>query len=228
LRRPPSAGPKSLFSEDTGSCPAPGELGVLDPLIETWRRGRSFVRCHDLRFAPRTFNPGFGLGRFHPLRDLAGHPVPTMYAADQVEGALSETVFHDIPVRGPLKSIPLWRLAPLGLSSLSPLRALTLAQLYGLGLPRLGLTREELIASPAEEYPQTVLWARALHARRPDLDGLIWVSRQNDACCCLVLFGDRVGEKDLRTVRRPISLTSEKGLAYVREAARAAGISIID
>jgi hypothetical protein len=121
-----------------------------------------------------------------------------------------------------------WRLELLGISSLSPLRDLTLAQLYGLGLHRLGITREELIASPPEEYPRTVLWARALHASRPDLDGLIWVSRQNDACCCLVLFGDRVVKEDLRTVRRPISLTSEKGRVYVEKAAEAAGIAILD
>lgn len=151
-----------------------------------------------------------------------------LYAADQVEGALSETVFHEIPVRGPLKSIPLWRLKPLGMSSLSPLRDLTLAQLYGLGLHRLGITREELIASNSAEYARTVLWARALHAHRPDLDGLIWVSRQNDACCCLVLFGDRVREDDLRLFRRPIPLTSEEGLAYVQKAAEAAGIAILD
>ena len=129
-----------MSSEGAGSCPEPTEPSALDPLIETWPRGRSFVRCHSLRFAPREFNPGFGLGRFHPLRDLADHPVPTLYAADKVAGALSETAFHDIPVRGPLKSIPLWRLESLGLSSLSPLRELKLAQLYGLGLHRLGLT----------------------------------------------------------------------------------------
>lgn len=226
--RPRSAGPKRLSSEDAGSCPDPENASALDPLIEIWPRGRSLIRCHNLWFAPREFNPGLGSGRFHPLRDLTGHPVPTLYAADQVEGALSETIFHDIPIRGPLKSIPLWRLERLGVSSLSPLRDLTLAQLYGLGLHRLGIAREELIASPAAEYPRTVLWAQALHAHHPDLNGLIWVSRQNDACRCLVLFGDRVGERDLQVVRRPVPLTSDEGFAYVQTAAQAAGITIID
>lgn len=218
-----------MSSEGVGeSLPEPPDPSSLDPLIEIWPRGRTFFRCHGLRFAPREFNPGFGRGRFHPFRDLGGNLVPTLYAADRVDGALSETIFHEIPVRGPLKSIPVWRLKALAISSLAPVRDLTLTKLYGLGLHRLGVSREELIASESGRYPWTVLWARALHTHRPDVDGLIWVSRQNDACCCLVLFGDRVGEKDLQTVRRPVALTSNEGFAYVQKAAEAAGIAILD
>lgn len=218
-----------MSSESEGGlCPEPPDPATLDPLIEIWPRGRSFVRCHDLRFAPRELNPGFGRGRFHPFHDPAGRPVPTLYAADRMEGALSETIFHEIPVRGPLKSIPRWRLKNLGVSSLSPARGLTLAQLYGLGLPRLGIARAELIASDVAEYPRTVLWAQALHAHRPDLDGLIWVSRQNDACFSLILFGDRVGDKDLQIVRPPMVLASAAGFAHVQRAAEAAGIAILD
>ncbi len=108
------------------------------------------------------------------------------------------------------------------------MRDLTLAKLYGLGLHRLGASREELIASESGQYPRTALWARALHAHQSAVDGLIWVSRQNDACCCLVLFGDRVGEKDLQVVRRPVALASAEGFAFVQRAAEAAGIAILD
>lgn len=184
------------------------------------------MRCHNLRFAPTDFNPGFGRGRFHPFQDAAGNPVPTMYAADQIEGALSETAFHDIPVRGALKVMVRERLKPLGLSVLAPRRSLVLLQLHGFGLRRLEVSREELIASDAGRYPRTVLWARALHACRREADGLVWVSRQHDRSLCVVLFGDRVTRQDLRVIRRPRPLATT-AFETLERAAEAAGISIV-
>lgn len=150
-----------------------------------------------------------------------------MYAADRIEGVLSETAFHDIPVRGSLKVVVRERLKPLGLSVLAPRRSLVLLQLHGFGLRRLGLSREELIASDAGQYPRTVLWARALHACRREADGLVWVSRQHDRSLCVVLFGDRVTVEDLRVVRRPRPLAAA-AFESVQSAADAAGISIVD
>src|SRR6185436_14837513 len=95
-----SAKPKSLSSDpvaEAGILPDPPDSSTLDPLIEVWPRGRSFVRCHSLQFGPRDFNPGYGRGRFHPFQDASENPVPTLYAADRTEGALSETVLHSIP-----------------------------------------------------------------------------------------------------------------------------------
>jgi hypothetical protein len=150
-----------------------------------------------------------------------------MYAADRIEGALSETVFHDVPVRGSLKIVRRERLRPLGISILSPRRDLSLLQLHGFGLRRLGVSREELIASEAVQYSRTVLWARALHACRREADGLVWVSRQHDSSLCLVLFGDRVSVADLRVSRHPRSLGT-KAFELVEVAAEAAGILIVD
>ncbi len=210
----------------TGDLPDPPDPSALDPLLEIWPRGRSFVRCHNLRFGPRDFNPGFGRGRFHPFQDAAGHPVPTLYAADRIDGALSETVFHDVPVRGALKMVRRERLKALGLSVLSPRRDLSLLQLHGFGLSRLGVAREELIASEAGQYSRTTLWARALHACRREADGLVWVSRQHDRSLCVVLFGDRVAAADLRVLRRPRCLDTET-FEHVERAAEAAGIAIV-
>ena len=50
----------------------------------------------------------------------------------------------------------------------------------------------ELIASPARDYLDTALWAQALHWQFPDVDGLLWMSRQRDRDHALVLFGDRL------------------------------------
>lgn len=180
-----------------------------------------------MRFDSVTFNPGFGRGRFHPFKDTSGNVISTLYAADQIEGSLSETLFHDIPVRGPLKVVLRERLKPLGVSILAPLRDLALLQLHGFGLHRLGVSREELIATDPEQYSRTILWARALHACRPDADGLVWVSRQHDRSLCLILFGDRVKPEDLRVIQRPRSLATA-AFEQVEKAAEAAGISIID
>lgn len=49
-----------------------------------------------------------------------------------------------------------------------------------------------MIASPARDYPDTALWAQALHRQFPDVDGLLWMSRQRDRDHALVLFGDRL------------------------------------
>jgi hypothetical protein len=49
-----------------------------------------------------------------------------------------------------------------------------------------------LIASPARDYLDTALWAQALHRQFPDVDGLLWMSRQRDRDHALVLFGDRL------------------------------------
>lgn len=136
-------------------------------------------------------------------------------------------MLHSIPARGSLKIVRRERLKSLGVSVLSPRRELTLLQLHGFGLHRLGVTREELIASEAEQYPRTVLWARVLHACRREADGLIWVSRQHDRSSCLVLFGDRVSEADLRIVRRPRPLVTT-AFETVQAAANAAGIAIVD
>lgn len=226
-----SGRPKSLSSDpvaEKGVLPAPPDPAALDPLVEIWPRGRSLVRCHNLRFEPRDFNPGFGRGRFHPLLDSSGNPVPTLYAADRVEGALSETALHDIPVRGPLKVVLRERLKPLGLSTLAPRRDLVLLQLHGFGLRRLGVSREELIASDAGQYPMTTRWAQALHACRRDADGLVWVSRQHDRSLCVVLFGDRVLPGDLRVLRRPRPLLAAAAFETVERAAEAAGITIVD
>ncbi|HYG61476.1 MAG TPA: RES family NAD+ phosphorylase [Thermoanaerobaculia bacterium] len=196
-----------------------------------WERGKSILRCHDVRFGASEFNPGVGRGRFHPLRDLDGRPVPTLYAADNPEGAFSETIFHEMPVRGPEKILRRLSLVPTVLSTLAATRDLTLAQLHGYGLSRIGVTRSELIEVGSEHYGETAAWARALHAcdgRDGRIDGLVWVSRQHDDAYALVLFGDRVARRDLVVVEPPLPLYQGPGYLAVQSAAERAGITIIE
>ncbi len=154
--------------------------------------------------------------------------MPVLYAASDLEGALSETVFHNVAVRGPGKKVGRFMLEAMVASTLACERDLSLVQLYGYGLSRLGVTRLELIESGAEEYERTAAWARALHACDETIDGLIWVSRQNDGSRAIVLFGDRVPRSELRIARNPFTLYISPGFDQVQEAAEKAGILILD
>jgi hypothetical protein len=168
-----------------------------------------------------------GLGRFHPFADRGGHGVPTIYGSSTLDGALSETLFHNVPVRGPRKAIRRSSLTAMLVSVLVPLRDLTLVQLHGHGLRRLEVSRAELIESDSAHYPQTVHWARALHAASDRIDGLVWVSRQHDTAFALVLFGDRVRRVDLDVVEPPLPLYLGAGFDEVQRAAGEAGIIIL-
>jgi hypothetical protein len=202
---------------------------LLRPILQTWGSGRPFVRCHHIRFGATEFNPGLGLaGRFHPFADGESRKVPSLYAADNLDDALSETVFHDVPVRGPGKGVTKLALQPMVVSTLACERELSLVQLYGFGLSRLGLSRAELIETASEEYERTAAWAQALHASDERIDGLLWVSRQNDASLALVLFGDRVARATLQVVEAPQPLYFSPGYDEIQRAAGLAGITIIE
>ena len=205
--------------------PAPPSDG-LQPTLVTWPRGKRLYRVHAATRSATMFNPGMGRGRFHPLRDAGGKPVPTLYAADRIDGALSESVFRNvvggegIVLRAQLKSLVLSRLIQR--------TNLTLVDLTGYHLRRLGLTRAQLIESGASAYSETATWAEALHACCTDAQGLMWVSRQFDTAKAIVLFGDRVRDTIGDTDTGPESLYRGPGFRRVQAAARQANIAIVE
>lgn len=202
--------------------PDPPDPSTLDPLLETWARGERIVRCHRSVFGATEYNPGFGRGRFHPFG------VPTLYGSSSLDGALSETVFHDLPIRGPGRAILRSSLKTMLVSVLAPVRDLKLVQLHGYGLRRLEISRAQLIESGSDEYTRTLGWARALHGCGERIDGLVWVSRQHDTSLALVLFGDRVPRPDLEVIEAPLPLYRGDGLEAVQRAAEQAGITLLE
>ena len=210
--------------------PVPGAPHDLDPLLTVWEAGRTFHRCYDVSWGSRDFYAGDDAhrGRFHPFTpDGHTEPLPVLYGAGDFDGAVFETVFHDVPVRG-VKRVPHAKLLHRLVVPLIPGRDLTLVDLTSEGLRRLELTRGELIDSDARSYPNTAAWARALHAHSADIDGLLWVSRQRDASRALVLFGDRVKVDDLAVApdEVPLTLGIGRGLDLVAAAATRVGITI--
>ena len=129
---------------------------------------------HPDRYPSDAFNPGRhgDRGRFHPLRDASGRLVPT-YAADCIDGALSETAFHNVFAGD---AIMRSRLEGHCLTRIELTRDILVADLSGHGLRRLGLTRGQLLDSGAAHHAEIAGWAEAIHRSMESLHGMIWVS----------------------------------------------------
>lgn len=181
--------------------PAPGDPSDLSPLEHIWPKGDDMHRCYNIHYGAREYFGGDSgkRGRFHPIYPTSGSTsLPVLYGADDEFGALSETVFHDVPVRG-VKQVQYAKLMHRALIRLTPTRDLRLIDLTSDGLTRLGVSRLELIESDPRSYPDTAAWAEALHRHggTPEFDGLYWVSRQRDTSRAVVLFSDRVETESL-------------------------------
>ncbi len=140
-----------------------------------------------------------------------------------------ETVFHDVPFAVGLKTYDKAKLIGQISSQVLPTRDLVLADLSSTALRKLGVGRIPLIDTEKDRYPQTRVWAEAIHARCPDVDGLCWVSRQDDRARALVLFGDRVQSTDLAPNGSSITIASDPAVyTSLLELADRIGVKIID
>ena len=206
--------------------PVPNPPAALDPLLMSWKAGRRLYRVHSERHSPTAFNPGAGRpGRFHPIKTEAGRTIPTLYAADRINGALSETVFHSLVAGGVVLR---GELGHRYISEIELAEDISLADLTGHGLRRLGLTRSELLESGPAYYAATAKWASALHGSDDNIAGLLWVSRQFDTSKALVAFADRLGPDPFVVRSEPRSLYRGAGYRWVQRAASDAGITVVE
>lgn len=192
--------------------------------------GREIHRVFDHHYPADRFNPGKHTaveGRFHFFEDPTGRRVPVLYGAAGDEAAIAETVFHDVPVRGPGRVVLEQRIEPLSLCRLRPTRDLTLIALHGFGLRRLGVRATELTDTEASQYSRTVPWVRALHHAEPTADGLAWMSRQHNSQKAVMLFGDRVSSDELHLQWGPQPLITGPGRRVLDAAANLCDIAII-
>ncbi|MER9977737.1 RES family NAD+ phosphorylase [Mesorhizobium sp. M0085] len=173
------------------------DLGTLTQTM-TWPAGRVIHRIHLGLYRGDVFNPGArGNARFSPIRDAAGSSIPTLYGGTSFDCAAMETVFHDVPIAPGLKTFDQVKLAEQVYSTVTPQRDLVLADLSSTALRSLGLRRVDLIDTEKDQYPGTRKWAEAIHKQCPTIEGLCWVSRQDDRARAVVLFGDRISAGDL-------------------------------
>jgi hypothetical protein len=177
----------------------------LDKLVlrTSWPKADLIHRIHPDRFLGDQFNPGpNGNARFSPILDAKGNQIPTIYGGTTFDCAAMETVFHDVPIAPGLKTHAKRLLKAHHYSQVLPSADLVLADLTNTALRNLGIKRGELIESEKNVYPHTRAWAEAIHAQCPDVQGLYWVSRQDDRWAAIILFGDRLGLKPL-TLQAP-------------------------
>ena len=196
-------------------------------MVTEWPAGRPIVRCHNVRHRPAEFNRTTSPGRFRPVR-RRGRIVGTLYGSEDLAGAVSETVFHELPVGTGPRFLRVEALAPMVASTLSPRRALRLASLHGHGLRRLGATRAQLIDSEADRYPALAAWGQALYDCPAEPDGLAWRSRHYDDAYTLVLFADRVRPRELEVIEPPLPLAVGRGLELLMGLAERAGITLVE
>jgi len=184
-------------------------------------------RIHNSSFAGDSFNPCQGRpSRFAPLVRADGTCIPTMYAATNLECAVHETVFHEIPYDAKTKSIGYHDIAQLDYSVLRARRDLVVAGLFEPDLNRWGLTRRQLIDTFAADYEATAEWAIALHDAFSDIDGLVWTSGRCDPERAYLLFGDRVSVDLIPPVQRARIVETNALLLQIRDFADRANILI--
>jgi hypothetical protein len=210
-----ASAPDSDGSKEDSADGLPLPPAVLHVSQTIWSRKQVIHRVHLDRYAADAFNPGVaGNARFSPIKTKLGSPIPTLYGGTSFDCAALETVFHDVPFVAGFKSHDRRKVQGQLHSCLLATRDLVLVDLSNVALRKLGPTRRQLIDTEKDAYPRTRQWAAAIHAQCPGVQGLSWISRQDDRAQALMLFGDRVPPGTLRPQGEPRNLLRNRA-AYV-------------
>lgn len=203
--------PEPRASARPASRPTPLPPSTLHVTQWTLHSRLVLHRVHQDRYTGEQFNPGLeGNARFSPIRNAKGAAIPTLYAAVTFDAAAMETAFHDVSHAPGFKHYDRRKLEGLVHSQLKVKRDLTLADLGSVALRKLGVPRKLLIDTEKDQYPATRLWAEAVHAQHPQIQGLSWISRQDDSARAVMLFGDRVPRSALQQVGDSRSLLQDE------------------
>ena len=200
---------------------------LAEPNLVTLEAGALVHRVHDRNYGGNVFNPCKGSPtRFAPVYDAAGECVPSLYAAEALEAAIHETIFHDVPAAAKRKTVPRTLVQSRAHARLEVLRDLRLASLRGPDLRRWRIGRNSLIAASPKLYPDTARWANAIHHQFPEVEGLLWTSNQCDPDTAYLFFGDRVKPEDFSITDARDGLFDTTFLSDVRLAGLRCGITI--
>lgn len=225
---------KAALTASSSPSAADGHLTPKPPATlhitpVTLSRDQALHRVHSQDYEGDEFNPGLkGNARFSPIRNAQGDPIPTIYAADTFEAALMESVFHDVPHAPGFKQFDKRKLEGQEHSIVYATQDLKLADLSSKPLRKLGVTRKQLIDTEKDQYPEAREWAEAIHAQDPDIQGLYWISRQDDSARAMMLFGDRIPRGVLQQVGASRNLLQdEQAYGEVLDLAEVIGVNIV-
>lgn len=142
-----------------------------------------------------------------------------MYGSASRQGALSEVIFRDLapPGVGP-RSTARTTLDGAAMWTLQPRRDLQLGRLLGDGPAHIGTSEANLCQGPNSTYPVTAEWAKAIHWGTWDIDGLLWISRQDRVTETLLIWQDRALDV-LAPLVGPEPIDSGPGLREVEQMA---------
>jgi hypothetical protein len=183
---------------------------ILHITLTTWPAGALLHRVHKLDYGAVQFNPGIkGNARFSPIADADDKLIPTLYGGSSFACAAMESVFHDVPFAAGFKAYDKGKLECHGHSQFTATQDLALADLASRSLRKLGVERKQLIDTEKDQYPVTRQWAVAIHAAFPQVQGLHWISRQDDSARAVVLFGDRIADGVLKPAAATRSLVGD-------------------
>ena len=188
--------------------------------------GAVLWRIHAESLAGDAFNPGFGFSRFAPIGPVRKR-VPTAYAAEEFEAAVYETIFHDLDPAQSFKTYPLSKLADVRCSVLRVASPLGLRSFLAPDLMKLGVARNQLIDTPAREFPDTRRWSAALHRKDAVTHGMVWESRAYPSSLAMMFFGDRVPHEALSVVST-VRIDADPSLAVrFKSLADRSGVTLI-
>jgi hypothetical protein len=207
--------------------PRPGKPPI-EFVSTVWPANQPLYRGHGDDRDGNVFNPGFGKPTrfaFFPPHGRRAPKVPVLYAGATPEVAVSEYIFHDVPL-DLSAAVPFGDLKGRCLSAVVPIEDLTLVRLHDTGLRKLKIANRQLIETPASAYRTTVRWAQALHASNATVQGLQWMSRQYNSERAVVLFGDRIDPSKLALLPgyQKVPVSAGRGLDLVMDVAEEAGI----
>ena len=158
-----------------------------------WYRVHDFVSSTG-KYGPADFNDsGRGDARFSPLWDSDENVIPTLYAAQTLNGAICEVVLHDLPVgsTGYLFDWEATRNGPAHISSIW-LDSLNLVDLTAIGLTAAGIEAPDLFSTKKVQYKFTRQWARHIYDTVPEAQGLHWMSVRDNTSQVVMIFGNRI------------------------------------
>jgi hypothetical protein len=197
-----------------------------EPAVHAWHADTTIYRVFDHGYGSAQYNAGSVQRRFRPVYD-GGGIVPTIYGSNAHDGALCETVFHDLDLTAPAPSILRATLLTQIIAPIVPTKDLRLAALTDPEIKRLRVPRRDLIDTDAAEYPATAAWGQALYDHPARFDGIVWNSRQHVATLSVMLWSSRAGTVEAGTSAAPEPLFFGPGYDRVVALANAMDVTVI-
>lgn len=170
---------------------------TVDPRSEILPSGSGLSRVHSGMLGAADYNPGPTPSAVQTRFAFFGAPtVPVLYAAQDDDAAIAETLLHDVPLSGGRLDEGFVRRRVL--SKVVSTRDLHLLVLHGDGFRRLGTSPDDITRTSPRRYGEAVPWAAAAHAA--GFDGMAWMSRLHDSARSYIFFGASGSRGDFQVV----------------------------